>query len=327
MEISRRHIFAIFVGFFIILGLGIITSALSFFMTFHLIRDVSPQDFPAAFYQQPYLTFSWLLRIISFISPILAGVVVGWIAREKGWLYGGFLGILLKLISVGTVFLTFLLPTSLIFGANMSQVAGDALVQKNILNQLLYAPITIILIALGGWLGESFYKRRHKQLKDDKIILKQVLIITLTLIFSILISLLLPKAEYKFPDEFKLNTPTGQNVTFGQDIKIPKEVPGDLPIYQNGRVTSVISDDKNSVVSIETKDNPKSVLDWHKSELLKNNWEITSENYFSPSWEDTGNLWFENQKYTGQVTVSNRNHANPEKPTETVRINISVKLK
>lgn len=164
LPISRRGLFAILVGFLVIVSIGIISSIVSFLMTLHLIRNFAVQDFPAAFYKQPYLTVSWVLRTISYISPIFAGVVVGWIVKEKGWLYGGVLGVILKLTSIGIVLLTFLLPSSVIYGPNIPQNYGYNLAQKNMLNKLLYAPITITLTALGGWLGEK-YSEKRKHLK------------------------------------------------------------------------------------------------------------------------------------------------------------------
>jgi len=163
--------------------------------------------------------------------------------------------------------------------------------------------------------------------KLQKVTLKKLLLLAGILILLGIVTIIIQfLTVYNNVKEVKISTPSGQDVIFGRDIRIPKDVPENLPIYPNGKITSVIASDKDSVISIETKDDIKLVLDWHKNELIKNSWEITSENYFAVG-NDTGNLWFENQKYTGQVTVSNRNHNNPEKPTEVVRINISVKSK
>lgn len=128
-----------------------------------MVRTLSVQDFKSAFTQQPYLTFSWLLRAISFLSPAIGGFVVGWLVKKKGWLYGSILGIVLKIISIGIISLIFLLPISLVYGPHFPSEQGQSLTQQNILNQLLYAPITIILATLGGYLGEHLHKRNRKK--------------------------------------------------------------------------------------------------------------------------------------------------------------------
>lgn len=170
IRLSKKIFLGIIAGFVIIILIGIVTSAISFYISTNIARTSSPQDFKSAFTQQPYVTFSWLLRIISFISPVIGGFVVGWIIKKKGLLYGGVLGIVLKLISIAIVSLTFLLPTSLIYGPNFATEQGRALIeqreilaQKNIVNQLLYSPFTIALTAFGGYLGERFSKKSSKK--------------------------------------------------------------------------------------------------------------------------------------------------------------------
>lgn len=163
LHLSKKTVLAIITGFAATILIGIITSAISFYITINIARTFSLQDFKSAFTQQPYVTFSWLLRIISFLSPIIGGFVVGWIIKERGWLYGGILGVALKLVSIGIISLTFLLPTSLIYGPNFPVEQGQAMAQKNIMNQLLYSPITVALTALGGYLGEYFSKKHPKK--------------------------------------------------------------------------------------------------------------------------------------------------------------------
>lgn len=160
LNLTRRNLFAIFLGFLVILMLGIITSGISFLISSQVAQNVSPQNFEAAFSQQPILTFSWILRILSFASPILGGIVVGMLIREKGWLYGGLLGVVLTLLSIGIVLLAFFVSTSLIYGQNVPASFGQNLAQKNILNQFINAPLIIVSTAFGGWLGEKLYKNR-----------------------------------------------------------------------------------------------------------------------------------------------------------------------
>lgn len=163
IQLSRKNLLAILAGFAVIVLIGIITSTISLFISSHIARASSVYDFKSAFTQQPYLTFSWLLRILSFLSPVIGGFIVGWLVKEKGLLYGGILGVTLKLISIGIVSLTFLLPASLIYGSHLPPQQGQGLAQQNILNQLLYSPVTIILTALGGYLGERLHKRNRKK--------------------------------------------------------------------------------------------------------------------------------------------------------------------
>ena len=163
VQFSRKNLSAILAGFVVILLIGIITSAISIFISRQImVRTLSLDDLRSAFTQPGYLIFSWLLRIISSISPVIGGFVVGRLVKEKGWLYGGILGVFLKLISIGIVSLTFLLPSSLIYGPHLPPHQVQSLTQQNILNQLLYSPITIVLTGLGGYLGEYFRKRNRK---------------------------------------------------------------------------------------------------------------------------------------------------------------------
>ncbi len=160
IELSRKNLFALLLGFLLIVGIGIVTSAISFFMVSNVMRTVPASEFKSALSEQPIITFNWLLRIISFVSPILGGLVVGYIVKEKGWLYGGLLGIILLIISIAIVSLTLILPTSMTYDPQFPSGYGHDLALKNILNQLLHSPLTIALTALGGLLGEKFYKKR-----------------------------------------------------------------------------------------------------------------------------------------------------------------------
>lgn len=145
-QYSHRNLFAIFIGFFVVVSIGIISSAISLI-----------------FYTQTYSIVSWTLRIIfDFFSVILGGIVVGWIVRKKGWVYGGILGIVLTIVSIGVVSLSFVLPPTLIYGQNVPHDFYRNLAQKNILNQFFQAPLTILLTSLSGLLGERLYNKRAK---------------------------------------------------------------------------------------------------------------------------------------------------------------------
>ncbi len=153
LKLSKRNVLAILFGFLLIFGITIITSTISFFIVSNVMHTT--QDLKTALSTQPILIIT---EGITFISPILGGLLAGWIVKEKGWLYGGILGIILILISVGISILPFLLPASLLYGANFPKDYGSSLAQKGILNQLLHSPVTIILTVIGGYLGEKFHK-------------------------------------------------------------------------------------------------------------------------------------------------------------------------
>lgn len=146
LGLSKKAFLAIAAGFAVTILIGAVTGAISFFVIIRL-----------------GFTFNWLSKITPYLSLITGGFVAGWIAKEKGLIYGGILGIILKLMSISIVGLTFFLPTSLIYGPNFPAGYGQELAQKNIVNQLLSSPITIVLTAFGGYLGEYFSKRHLKK--------------------------------------------------------------------------------------------------------------------------------------------------------------------
>ena len=163
INLSRKNLFAIFLGLLVIVGLGIITSTVSFFVISNIMRTTPVSEFKYAFSQQPILVSNWLSKIIALASPILGGFVVGYLVKEKGWLYGALLGFILLFISISIVSLIFILPTSIIYGPQFPPNYGHELAQKNILNQLLHSPLTIVLASLGGYLGERFYIQKVKK--------------------------------------------------------------------------------------------------------------------------------------------------------------------
>lgn len=162
IRFSKRNVFAIVVGFAVIVLIGIVTSLISFYCLANLGRILGPDNYLSALSQQPYLAISWFLDIIKLLSPLAGGFVVGRIVKQKGWLYGGLLGIVLTAISIGFVSLTFILPTSLTYGNQFPAGYAQSLAQKNILNQLLHSPITVILTGLGGYISDFLNKRNRK---------------------------------------------------------------------------------------------------------------------------------------------------------------------
>lgn len=163
ISLSRKNLLAILIGLIAVILIGIITNAISFYISSHIVRTTSVQEFKSAFTQQPYITYRWILGTISFVSPIIGGFVVGWIVKDKGWLYGGVLGIILRLISLAFAIVVFLLPTSLIYGPNFPTDFRKAESLQSIINILIYSPITILKTVVGGYLGEHLHKRNRKK--------------------------------------------------------------------------------------------------------------------------------------------------------------------
>lgn len=163
IQFSRKNIFAVLAGFSVIILLGIITSVVQLFMTSHILQTVSATGFKAAFTQQPYITISWSLRTLSYLSPVIGGFCVGWLVGEKGWLYGGVLGVALKFVSIGIVSLYFFLHVFIFFDSYLPPQQTQGLAQQNILHQLLYSPITILFTAFGGYIGEHLHKNRMRK--------------------------------------------------------------------------------------------------------------------------------------------------------------------
>ncbi|CAN5154911.1 hypothetical protein BH09PAT2_BH09PAT2_04050 [soil metagenome] len=102
-----------------------------------------------------------LHTIFSFIIPILGGVVVGYLMKEKGWIYGGILAIVMKTISLAIVASIYFSPTVL-FGIKQSTAVSYALAEQNIVRQLISLPFALLFIAWGGWVGEKLAKYRKQ---------------------------------------------------------------------------------------------------------------------------------------------------------------------
>lgn len=153
---------AIFVGILTIIIIGIIVSTISLLLTLSVSRTVSPEVYRAILAQPPYFMIFGFFRVITFISPFLAGIIVGRLVESKGWLYAGMMDLILTIISISTVLIALLFPSyMLINNPSFSTEVGIGLAQRNISSQLLQAPITILLASLGGWFGEFIYKKKR----------------------------------------------------------------------------------------------------------------------------------------------------------------------
>lgn len=133
---SRRDVvWPIFVGFIVVLLIGILASV---------------------FVAMIYVPSPLLSLFLNFFSPVIGGVIVGRMIKEKGWWYGGVLGVLLQAASIVISSLTFIIPMQ---GGDVGRDLGYQLAFTHILNLLLEAPRTIVLAAVGGYIGQ--YSAQH----------------------------------------------------------------------------------------------------------------------------------------------------------------------
>ena len=146
---SKRNILAILLGFGAVLVVGLLTSGLSI-VTFR----VGPTAIG--------ITLGYVTGILTLLSPIIGGCVVGWRVREQGWLYAGWLGVFLVLVSMLLVSITFFLPASMVSSSVVSIEQARAAAKANLLLQVTHAPFLIVVTALGGIVGNWAYLKRAK---------------------------------------------------------------------------------------------------------------------------------------------------------------------
>lgn len=140
ISFSKKNLLAIFAGFIVIILLSIIINIFSFIISLNIAINFSPQNFKPAFNQQPYLTYIWLLRIISYLSLIVGGFVVGKFVKKEGWIYGAILGVIFALISIANVVFS----------------------QRDTSLQILQPILTVIFTGFGGYLGEVIGRKNSK---------------------------------------------------------------------------------------------------------------------------------------------------------------------
>ena len=139
--------FAVFLGLLVVIIEGAVTSSFFIFG--------APRISNMGLLQSLVVFFS----IFTLISPLLGAAVVGWRVRERGWMYGAILGVILLILSMGIVSLTFILPESLVSGPNLTMSEARTLSKENLHTQAIHAPALLAMTALGGFLG-SWLRRR-----------------------------------------------------------------------------------------------------------------------------------------------------------------------
>jgi len=94
---------------------------------------------------------------------------------------------------------------------------------------------------------------------------------------------------------------TGAKLMTGPDLKVPGEFPKNIPVYSSGKVVMVSLDPKFPMVSIESKDDVKTVKDWYQKELPKMGWRISVDQTIMP---ELARMEFENPAYMGAVAFT-----------------------
>ena len=102
-----------------------------------------------------------LHAILAILAPVLGGVVVGYLTKQKGAFYGGALAVTLKIISI-TIITTIFFKTPTFYGIQMDKTGANIFATRNIMRELLSLPLSILFIAWGGWVGEKLAKYRPK---------------------------------------------------------------------------------------------------------------------------------------------------------------------
>ncbi len=157
---TKRVILAILTGVCVSICIGILISVIGFSFNIYIARIYSVENYQSTFYEQPHITITWLLKLLGFISLMAGGFLTSRIIKKSGFLYGASVGVVLVLLSISLASLAFILPAFSLYGPHYSADLAQQFVTKNILNQLLRAPLTIVLTAFGGYLGEKLYGRK-----------------------------------------------------------------------------------------------------------------------------------------------------------------------
>ena len=94
-----------------------------------------------------------ILGTIRSLSPVLAGGIAGWLVKEKGWLYGGYVGFIVGTVILVLTVIAYYHPDPFYYeGYPRSLLLRDMLKST-----ILVAEITL-LSSLGGFAGESIHK-------------------------------------------------------------------------------------------------------------------------------------------------------------------------
>jgi hypothetical protein len=151
------------IGFLVILLSQIITATIYFLFVRYQFTHLSFEELknlPDSFDSQ---VIGWINLLIRTAALIFAGYFVSRRIKEKGWLYGGAIGLIWFIFVLLLSLVPFLLPKDLIYGPNFPEQMAQANMDKRLTNLMSGLPLgllkTVVLTAIGGFLGEYFAKR------------------------------------------------------------------------------------------------------------------------------------------------------------------------
>lgn len=155
MSLSKKNFVAILAGLITVLLVTIVGWVISFIEIRSISDSVSKgQDVFSAYSQKSHVILNQIVGMLSFLSPAIGGVVVGWISRGRKWLHGVIFGTILSIISIGI----FALPLLSIPTQNSLFDSFRKSIELGVLSKVISSPIIIMLSILGCFLGELIHR-------------------------------------------------------------------------------------------------------------------------------------------------------------------------
>jgi hypothetical protein len=155
---------------FLALLAGLITLFLSYvlitFLEYQLANALfekyPPSQLRDVYSEPPFKTYHQALQIISFVSPILSGIVSGWFLKKKEWWVGIILGLILIAFPVALNTWLYLSPDSKFHGLASQADLLRTFALKRIWLFLVNSPWTLLRTTLGVYLGSSLSEKWKK---------------------------------------------------------------------------------------------------------------------------------------------------------------------
>ena len=122
---NKKFVISILLSLILIFSRGVILSLVSATVTYFMFKYNSPSEVVNVLNQYSLIDY-YLRTTLAILINILAGGIVGYNSKKFGWLYAGVIGMF----------------TSLIY--------------------FKFAPLLIIQMIIGGFLGETYSKYRKK---------------------------------------------------------------------------------------------------------------------------------------------------------------------
>lgn len=111
----------------------------------------------------------------------------------------------------------------------------------------------------------------------------------------------------------------GFESTMGIDISLPDEYSDLIPIHPDSRIFSVIENDDRVVVATRVNsEDVKGITKWYEAAAVGMGYKIDR----SSTFKQITDIRYSNDSYEGGVTLSNKDHSNPGKIEEEIRISI-----